>query len=43
MRKKWLNSVINFISKGNTVSIICDAGTPTLSDPGILGKKMYKK
>tara|TARA_B100002052_G_C15787657_1_gene554725 strand:+ start:273 stop:1112 length:840 start_codon:yes stop_codon:yes gene_type:complete len=34
--KSVAESVINFISKGNTVSIICDAGTPTLSDPGML-------
>ena len=32
--KKVTNSAIDFIKKGNPVSIICDAGTPTLSDPG---------
>ncbi len=34
--KKILNSVIEFIKKGNSVSIISDAGTPTLSDPGLI-------
>ena len=42
--KKILNSVIEFIQKGNSVSIISDAGTPTLSDPGlILVKECIKK
>ena len=34
--KKILNSVIEFIKKGNSVSIISDAGTPTLSAPGLI-------
>ena len=42
--KKILNSVIEFIQKGKIVSIISDAGTPTLSDPGlILVKECVKK
>ena len=34
--KKVLNTVVEFIQKGNLVSIISDAGTPTLSDPGLI-------
>ena len=34
--KKILDSVINFIKEGKRVSIISDAGTPTLSDPGLI-------
>ena len=42
--KKILNSVIEFIQKGKIVSIISDAGTPMLSDPGlILVKECVKK
>ena len=42
--KKILNSVIEFIEKGKIVSIISDAGTPTISDPGlILIKECIKK
>ncbi len=42
--KKILNSVIEFIQKGKLVSIISDAGTPTLSDPGlILVRECIKK
>ena len=42
--KKILDSVINFIKEGKRVSIISDAGTPTLSDPGlILIKECIKK
>ena len=42
--KKILNSAVAFIQKGKIVSIISDAGTPTLSDPGlILIKECIKK
>ena len=42
--KKILNLVVEFIQKGKIVSIISDAGTPTLSDPGlILIKECIKK
>jgi len=42
--KKILNSVVEFIQKGKMISIISDAGTPTLSDPGlILIKECIKK
>ena len=42
--KKILNLVVEFIQKGKIVSIISDAGTPTLSDPGlILIKESIKK
>ncbi|MAV77158.1 MAG: 16S rRNA (cytidine(1402)-2'-O)-methyltransferase [Candidatus Marinimicrobia bacterium] len=34
--KKILDSVINFIKEGKRVSIISDAGTPILSDPGLI-------
>ena len=34
--KKILNSAIEYIQKGKVVSIISDAGTPTLSDPGLI-------
>ena len=34
--KKIANSVIELIKKGERVSIISDAGTPTLSDPGLI-------
>ena len=32
--KKNLSKLINILSKGSVVSLICDAGTPTISDPG---------
>ena len=42
--KKITNSIIELIKKGERVSIISDAGTPTLSDPGlILIKECIKK
>jgi len=42
--KKVLNSVIEFIQKGKIVSLVSDAGTPTLSDPGlVLVKECIKK
>ena len=34
--KKQINSVIEHINKGKILSIISDAGTPLLSDPGKL-------
>ena len=34
--KKIANSIIELIKKGERVSIISDAGTPTLSDPGLI-------
>ena len=34
--KKIVNSVAEFIQKGKIVSIISDAGTPSLSDPGLI-------
>ena len=36
MRKNKLKSVIEHINKGKILSIISDAGTPLLSDPGKL-------
>ena len=42
--KKITNSIIELIKKGERVSIISDAGTPTLSDPGlILVKECIKR
>tara|TARA_B100000945_G_scaffold315600_1_gene315036 strand:- start:1794 stop:2633 length:840 start_codon:yes stop_codon:yes gene_type:complete len=42
--KKIVNSIINFLQDGKIVSIISDAGTPTLSDPGlVLIKECVKK
>ena len=34
--KKILKSIIEFIQKGKIVSIISDAGTPLISDPGLI-------
>ena len=34
--KKISNNVINFIKKNKVISLISDAGTPTISDPGII-------
>ena len=34
--KKITNSIIELIKKGERVSIISDAGTPALSDPGLI-------
>ncbi len=34
--KKQINKVIEHINKGEILSLICDAGTPSLSDPGKL-------
>ena len=42
--KKVLSFVIELINKGKIISLVCDAGTPTLSDPGlILIKECIKK
>ena len=42
--KKIVNSIIKFLQEGKVVSVISDAGTPTLSDPGlILIKECIKK
>ena len=42
--KKQISTVIEHINKGKTMSIISDAGTPLLSDPGIsLVKECIKK
>jgi len=42
--KKSTSSVIEFIKKGEVISLISDAGTPILSDPGlILLKECIKK
>ncbi len=34
--KKNLDKIINFLKDGNIISLISDAGTPTISDPGRL-------
>ena len=34
--KRVLNNIINYIESGKIVSIISDAGTPILSDPGLI-------
>ena len=34
--KKVSNHVINSIKEGKIISLISDAGTPTISDPGII-------
>ena len=42
--KNVANSVVELLQKGKIISIISDAGTPTLSDPGqILIKECMKK
>ena len=34
MKKKNLSKIIDILKKGSIVSIISDAGTPNISDPG---------
>ena len=34
--KKVSNNIINFIKKNKIISLISDAGTPTISDPGMI-------
>ena len=34
--KKVTENIINHIKKGKIISLISDAGTPTISDPGII-------
>ena len=34
--KKVSNNIISSIKKNKVISLICDAGTPTISDPGII-------
>ena len=34
--KKELEKIIKYLNEGKILSLICDAGTPTLSDPGSL-------
>ena len=34
MKKKELDNIIKYINDGKILSLISDAGTPTLSDPG---------
>ena len=34
--KKELNNIVKYINEGNILSLISDAGTPALSDPGRL-------
>ena len=34
--KKKLNKIIEYLKEGKILSLISDAGTPTLSDPGLL-------
>ena len=36
MKKKKLNKIIEYLKEGKILSLISDAGTPTLSDPGLL-------
>jgi 16S rRNA (cytidine1402-2'-O)-methyltransferase len=34
--QKELQKIIEYLNEGKILSLICDAGTPTLSDPGLL-------
>ncbi len=34
MKKKQASNIIKYINQGKILSLICDAGTPLLSDPG---------
>ena len=36
MKKRFLVSIIKLIRNGKIISIISDAGTPLLSDPGLI-------
>jgi 16S rRNA (cytidine1402-2'-O)-methyltransferase len=33
---KNLNKIVNFLKSGEIISLICDAGTPSISDPGAI-------
>ena len=36
MKKKNLDKIIKLLKSGNLISLISDAGTPTISDPGAI-------
>ena len=38
--RKELQKIIEYLNEGKILSLISDAGTPTLSDPGLLSVKM---
>jgi len=42
--KKLLEKIIQYLNDGKIISLICDAGTPLISDPGrILVNELYKR